>query len=196
MQSWRGVELVEQEQEVLDVVFISCAACLAIAGVHNPLKATIAKYVDSRIYKDTVKLLSNAFSCTANIHEGRVFSLTTLKIKRLARIRDVSELFYIPAIPEANIIVVKPNHRFFSHEAPVAGLTVVCWPGIGSALVREGAEHDDVLMPFASVMTRLLASDQSTMAPFCPSCLSELELDKPPSYESRASYQEDKKVLA
>ncbi|KAE9373866.1 hypothetical protein N431DRAFT_535429 [Stipitochalara longipes BDJ] len=120
-QSWRQVKQVGIESEVLDVVFVVCAVCLTLPNAHQPY-ISLRRYVDPRAYSRGINILAHIFNCTANIQQERKFSITALRVKKLAKIRDITEIFYVPAVPDNNIIILKEgleittDCRFFFHE--------------------------------------------------------------------------------
>jgi hypothetical protein len=120
-QSWRQVTQVGIEPEVLDVVFVVCAVCLTVPNIHHPY-VSLRRYVDPRSYSLGINNLAYIFNCTANIQLERKFSITALRIKKLAKIRDITEIFYVPAVPDNNIMILKEgceittDCRFFFYE--------------------------------------------------------------------------------
>jgi hypothetical protein len=123
MQSWRQLMLIGTDSEALDVVFVVCAFCLPLPKAHRPYM-TWRKYIDPRSFSPAINTLMHIFHCIPNLQLERKFSITALKIKNLAKIRDIAEIFYIPAIPERNIMILIPKEvfelmkdcKFFSHE--------------------------------------------------------------------------------
>jgi hypothetical protein len=120
-QSWRQLTQVGIESEALDVVFVVCAVCLTLPNAHHPY-ILLRRYVDPRSYSLGINILAHIFNCTANIQLERKFSITALRIKKLAKIRDITEIFYVPAVPHYNIMILKEgleitaDCRFFFHE--------------------------------------------------------------------------------
>lgn len=121
MQSWRQVTPVGTDSEALDVVFVACAVCLTLPNAHHPY-ISLRKYVDPRSYSPVINTLVHIFDCTPMLQLERKFSITAFKIKNMAKIRDITEIFYIQAVPNRNIMILKEglelttDCRFFSHE--------------------------------------------------------------------------------
>jgi hypothetical protein len=122
--SWRKAVPVNQELEVLDIVFVACPECLAVGDVHNPSTARIRKYVDPRAYSGMIRRLAWKYmketctSITPGILVGRKFSVTALCIKNFTRIRKVEEVMNAPVMYEAGIEILRPDCGFFMPEDP------------------------------------------------------------------------------
>jgi hypothetical protein len=118
------VRLTRSWSEALNISFVSCAACGKLSQVHDPKTATIRRYIDPRFYTATIHSLDHFFKCTSHLLTETKFSLTAWKIMKVTIIRDISELFDIPAVPDQNIKIIEngeelqTNCRFFNHEMP------------------------------------------------------------------------------
>lgn len=106
MESWRGAARVGEEKEALDVVFTSCPDCLNYPHVYNPSTAIIPRYLDPKNYETLINYLGTKFECTPTVLEEWKFSITSLKIKSLARIRPDSEFFSVWTMTRINILWV------------------------------------------------------------------------------------------
>jgi hypothetical protein len=126
-QSWRVVDLIGNDSEVLDVVFVSCALCLDVARAHNPMTALLPKYVESQHYDGLIKRLARRFRCEPSVLKERSFSIIGFKSKPAARIYDISEIYNMPEIPDCHITIIENvkliprNRRFFIHDCHCTG---------------------------------------------------------------------------
>ena len=159
--------------DLLQIFFVSCAVCLALPSVYNPVTAVFPNYIDPRAYSDIVGFLTFQYKCAPSVPQQRKFSLTSLRIKSLSRIRDPTEIFDIETIPAKYITVWKEsrpatiNSRFFKHEP----LGMNRWPDL---------QEERGFSPYDSVLSRLSMSvwPREVTVPLCPRCLS----DTPPAY--------------
>jgi hypothetical protein len=188
-QSWRSLTLADGEKEVLDVVFVSCVCCLALPHVHDPSTTIIRKYINLEKKKilDLLDSLENIFKCKACTLKDKKFSITELKMKEVALIRDANKIFYMPAVPEANIKILENgkekifDSRFFEHD-PL--FTTRYYP---PALEKECEERGgNDIVPFTSVpnwppVLPTAPDSNLTVPPYFGSS-SEFLIDKPPSY--------------
>lgn len=171
--------------DVLEVFFVSCAVCLTLAGVHNPITALFNKYLDSRPYANIIRRLVYIFGCPARIPEHWKFSITSFAVKSLTRIRDVSKIFNMPIIPDKNVMILQDSeeittdYRFFAHK-----------PYIMNRRISRYEHTSDIEkgdMPFASVLNRppVFGSTRQAAvreAPVCHRCLLDLSGVAPPEY--------------
>ncbi|KAF4635367.1 hypothetical protein G7Y89_g2737 [Cudoniella acicularis] len=117
--SWREVAPIGQEREVLEVVFVACVRCQKLPQTHKPTIAFIPRYVSSRNYSNVIDCIidcisemnSELFTLTPTILQGYKLSLRTFTIKKLAKIRDITEIFPGFPIPSANIVVLDYGRR-------------------------------------------------------------------------------------
>jgi hypothetical protein len=150
--------VIDDETEKLDIFFVVCASCLTLPHVHDPITALIPKYVHSRIYSDAINAVSKFVCCTPNLHEQKKFSITSLRIKWLTKIRDVSEIFSVSTLPDANIMILeggcekRVSPRFFRHEPPCRVRRIVRYPSVTSTDIKN--QDIDGAMPFASIANR------------------------------------------
>lgn len=190
MQSWRNVFPVGQETEVLDIVFVSCAICLTLPHVHNPLVSRFRSHVDPQKYSNPIRSLMHIFGYTPLILDEVIFWIKAFRIKDLVQIRDVSEVFNMSTIPEENVMIlengreIRSNYRFFRYDSYFITRGQRRYPSVDS---KEG---DDSPMPFATIANRPPA--QVTVledvvkllkAPLCAGYLSALDKDIPLSYK-------------
>ncbi|KAE8442174.1 hypothetical protein EG329_003762 [Mollisiaceae sp. DMI_Dod_QoI] len=184
-QSWRLLLPFEGEHEVLEVVFVSCAPCSMHSNVFKPALRARPRYVDSSSYAAVIRSLSYIFNCKASILEENKFSVSTLRLKQMARLRDPAEIFSIPLIADAHIMIleegqeVRRDCRFFHHEGLMVDRETVRYPS--NPLSKDPNQDDDGAMPFTFVSCRppVYAEVPATMAPLCPGCLGEI---LPPDY--------------
>jgi hypothetical protein len=152
------LSVIDDETEKLDIFFVVCASCLTLPHVHDPTAALIPKYVHSRIYSDATSAVSKFVCCTPYVYEQKKFSITSLKIKRLAKIRDVSEIFPVGTLPDANIMILeggcekRVSPRFFRHEPLCRVRRTVRYPSVTSTDMKNQDVDDS--MPFASIANR------------------------------------------
>ncbi|PMD42319.1 hypothetical protein L207DRAFT_308264 [Hyaloscypha variabilis F] len=189
MQSWRVVALHRKETEVLDVVFVACSRCLTLPHVHNPGTALIPKYLDTKIYSDTIDTLIHIFNCSPTVLKEKRFCITTFTWEDLTMIRDILEIFYMPSVPDANIMILENGReirwdcRFFHHDPPFTVRDATRYPPAQSVNYKNLSAYG--LMPFIFVANQPLIQhalpEGRLQPPLCPSCLADLQ-DSPPSY--------------
>ena len=195
MQSWRDVYCIGQELEVLEIVFVTCVLC------KNLFNSLIPLYIDPlKYYPNPIQDLEQIFGCTRSILQRNTFVLNRMKKKTVAKLYDESEVFYMPAVPEANVMVIQKGFeiqnfcRFFSHDPYSTTRIFNRYP-------RKGENTSS--LPFATVAKRppvhlfdadtVLRSSQVARR-LCSHCLSELRCDEhpvvdlPPAYTSRDTY--------
>jgi hypothetical protein len=88
---------------VLDVVFVRCAVC----APNSSFPTLFPKYLDVIRYQVIIQSLRFIFQCTPSILEKQKPSLPTLKIRRVVRVRDMEEIFFTQALPNANVMILK-----------------------------------------------------------------------------------------
>lgn len=151
-QSWRTLAPADGEKEVLDVVFVSCVCCLTLLHVHDPTTTIIRKYVNLNLkkYSDLLEIFEDIFECKPSIFKERKFSITEFKMKEVVLIRDANDIFYMPAVPDANIKILEGGRekvidsRFFKHDPLFTTRHHLL-------LGKESEELNGDVMPFASV---------------------------------------------
>ena len=190
-----------RESDLLEIYYVSCAACLRFSTVHNPLTSIFPRYIDPRRYSEAIKSLAVLFGCPQFVPQRRLFSITACKIKRLARIRDVNEIFDIEKVPESNIRILKYNAtdtRFFAHESLVSIGEPFGYQQI-DAYIRQPSQHsqmDDCLDEKIAIPIDSMIEWPQTMPRLqCPSCVSGLSRDLPPAYSSQTRLISPEKVL-
>jgi hypothetical protein len=144
---WREVALAGQEHE-FPVSFVSCAACMKLPGVHDPSTAYFRRYVDPELPEYTnvissLKKLSEESEIIKSLEtfgrpsiqgQRKILGFPSFVLKTFARVRDVSEIVYVPAIPEKNIVIlcrgqIVPNNcGFFRYEPLVVNRSLVICP--------------------------------------------------------------------
>ena len=128
-QSWRRLALIAPSSEALDVIFVSCTVCLDLPGVHHPYISVLKKYVDPQGYSTTIGILEHIFGCSPSFLVERKFSITALKMKNFAQVRDITEVYYMPTVPDRNIMILKDglemttDSRFFWHDPAMTSRT-------------------------------------------------------------------------
>jgi hypothetical protein len=118
--------------------------------------------------------------CPARIPEHWKFSITSLAVKSLTRIRDESEIFNMPIIPAKNVMILRDGQekrtdcRFFRHEPLI----------MNRRIPRDDYNSEKGSMPFASLPNkpRVYCSRQAMTGPVCHDCLLDLSEEAPPEY--------------
>ena len=156
--------------------------CLELSGVHNPKKSWIQKHIDPQSYWEVINGLTDMLQCPAKVPKIWAFFMTSLKIKNVARIRDISEIFKISIIPARNIMIIQNGEevtegRFFAHEPYLVKRERAQYP--------QGplSEQDAWTMPFATVANRPPLAAQLMRNLVCPKCLLDFSGDAPPVYD-------------
>jgi hypothetical protein len=82
----------------------------------------LKKFVNPRDYSPTIGILEGIFGCSPSLLVERKFSITALKIKNFAQVRDITEIYHMPVVPDRNIMILKDglemttDCRFFWHD--------------------------------------------------------------------------------
>lgn len=174
--------------DVLEVFFVSCAMCLGLAGVYNPLKAPFNKYIDPKPYASVIRRLVYIFGCPPKLSEQWKFLISSFSIKSLTKIRDVSAIFNIQTLPDQNIMILQDGEevtsdcRFFAHEPYSMDRRIARY-----RYTSDADETDETDMPFASVPNKPPVHRsyiaETPMDSVCNVCLVDVR-DSPPKYTS------------
>jgi hypothetical protein len=117
----QALDISSQALDVLDVFFVSCAACLDLKGVHNAQTCWISKHVETRLYTEVIRQLNFMFGCPAKVPEIRAF-MALFDVKTVTRIRDTNKILNTSVIPARNLMIIHNGEettedcRFFLHE--------------------------------------------------------------------------------
>jgi hypothetical protein len=101
--SRRKISVYKQEEEVLDIVFVSCSACIN-QGAHQPLTSLLPKHIDPLPYIPITSELALMYGCTPCLEKFPKFSITAFCFKMVMRVYDTGEIFHIK---DANVLCIK-----------------------------------------------------------------------------------------
>jgi hypothetical protein len=164
-QSSRKLNLLGKEEEALDVVFVSCAVCVStLSNVYDPFTAKYPRFLDPDKYAYVLRSLLYLFGCTPMILTQKKFSLTALRIKQMAMVRDPREIFHMPAVPEENLMIildgyeVRKDCRFFRHEPLIKDREIPrCVPSTFAEVVTRAPVYQH--RPTHMISSRLCLAD-------------------------------------
>jgi len=164
--------------DALDIFFVSCYVCTKLPSVYNPAIAKYPKYIDPKKYSDSTRYLTYRFECPSNLATKQKFSITALKLKQMAKIRDIRELFELVFRVGSDIIISPPvhYHNAFSYNRELSDCKTGLTP-FSSALAR-----DPVLLALPETKSPCHNCTQPGTASVCHNCLLDLSRDAPPPY--------------
>ena len=135
---WREVALGSQKDE-FPVSFVSCTACQKLPGVHRPTTAYFRRYAnpDDSEYADFIRSL-NAFGRPIVQEQRKLLGFPSFTSKMFARVRDISEIVYTPAVPDEKIIIcsgrnITSDCGFFGYQSRIVNRTMSIDPNTALA---------------------------------------------------------------
>ena len=120
----------------MQIFFISCPEYLNLLRVNNPIIASFPRYLDPRSYADIIDFLRLYYYYAAKVPKQQKLSISTLRIKSLSRIRDISEFIDIEAILVRYMIISKIgrlasiNSQLFKYNLLLVARELLRYPQI------------------------------------------------------------------